>query len=692
LSKSPQPNIAELAEKIALELVFAESGKDSGLLPINSLLGEIESSYAATPVPEPIRTAVELARQWVDSALEAGALSAELITRLGEWCSWLREAGAAQASGAPCPAVPASVTAPLGSKTPPAPENPSAEPETEEAVHLDVAKNGDLLREFVQEAHEHLQRIELDALALEKKPGDADALNSVFRSFHTIKGGSGFMNLMPMNRLAHELETLLDLTRQGKLRGDASLIDVILTGRDTLRQFVLEIEQRLNGVGLDQPIVVPTKPLLTRIRAVQEGGVGSPAPALEPPTSKPEAATTTSDASARQATGFVKVDTTKLDNLIDLVGELVIAQSQVIQDKDLISVSNQHLARNLVRLTRITSELQRTAMALRMVPIRATFQKMARLVRDVASKAGKLVELRISGEETELDRNLIEEISDPLAHMIRNAVDHGIEPPREREARGKHAQGIIHLQAGHQGGNIVIEIADDGAGLNRDRIRAKAISNGLIAADAQLSDKEMFGLIFAPGFSTAEKVTEISGRGVGMDVVQRNITKLRGKIEVSSEPGAGSKFSIHVPLTLAIIDGLIFTVGKERFIVPTLCVRESFRPDASMISSIVNRGEVVSVRGQFSPLVRLDQRFGLQAEHTDPTQGIIIVVETNRQCCGLLVDRLLGKAEVVIKGLGDVFKANRALAGAAILGDGQVGLILDVNGLLSHGEARLVCN
>jgi two-component system chemotaxis sensor kinase CheA len=238
------------------------------------------------------------------------------------------------------------------------------------------------------------------------------------------------------------------------------------------------------------------------------------------------------------------------------------------------------------------------------------------------------------------------------------------------------------------GGNIVIEIEDDGAGLNKERILAKGIQAGLVPAGAQLTDQEIFALIFAPGLSTAEKVTDISGRGVGMDVVQRNISKLRGKIEVRSTPGKGSTISIHLPLTLAIIDGLIFSVGRERFIVPTLCVRESFRPAAAMISTIHGRGEMVSVRGQLSPLVRLYKQFGIQPDSTDPTQSIIIVVETNRQHRCLLVDRLIGKQEVVIKGLGNIFKQSQGLAGAAILGDGRVGLILDVNGLVPGSNTR----
>jgi two-component system chemotaxis sensor kinase CheA len=526
----------------------------------------------------------------------------------------------------------------------------------------------------------------LDALTLEKNPTSADALNSLFRSFHALKGGSGFLNLVAMNHLAHELETLLDLTRQGKLRAQDGLTDVILSVRDALRLFVTEIERRLAGEAVGEPILVPTGPLLRRIRAVQDdSGETAPlasAPVVAPATpSAPEPAAPAIP-SSRNTASFVKVDTAKLDNLIDLVGELVIAQSLVVQDSDLRSALDQHQARNLVHLGRITADLQHTAMSLRMVPIRATFQKMTRVVSDLAAKAGKLVELRLSGEDTELDRSLIEEINDPLVHMIRNSVDHGIELPRQREAQGKPAQGVIHLRAGHQGGNIVIEIADDGAGLNKERILAKGIEAGLVSPEAQPSEQEIFNLIFAPGFSTAEKITEISGRGVGMDVVRRNIGKLRGKIDIKSPPGAGSTFSIHVPLTLAIIDGLIFSIGSERFIVPTLCVRESFRPAAGMVSNVCNRGEIVNVLGQHSPLVRLYERFGLEPESTDPAQGIIIVVESGLQRCGLLVDRLLGKQEVVIKGLGDTFKQSRALAGAAILGDGHVGLILDINGLL----------
>ena len=382
------------------------------------------------------------------------------------------------------------------------------------------------------------------------------------------------------------------------------------------------------------------------------------------------------------ATGFVKLDTRKLDSLVDLVGELVIAQSMVVQDPDVQGLSSGHLARTLRQLGRITSELQRTAMSLRMVPIRRTFQKMTRLVRDLAAQQQKQVQLVAEGEETELDRNIVEQLSDPLVHMIRNSVDHGIESPADRVAQGKPALGTVRLSAAHQRGGIVIAIQDDGKGLDRDRIQAKARERGLIKPDATLTEEETFALIFAPGFSTAEVVTDVSGRGVGMDVVRRNIEKLRGKVEIQSVAGQGTTFTIVLPLTLAIIDGMLVGVGDDRYIIPTLSVRESFRPRPGMVSTVHERGEVVSVRGKLTPLLRLGQHLGTPGRAVDPTEGIIVVVESGDAARGLLVDELLGKQEVVIKNLGETFRRQNLLAGAAILGDGRVGLILDVDTLV----------
>jgi two-component system chemotaxis sensor kinase CheA len=297
-------------------------------------------------------------------------------------------------------------------------------------------------------------------------------------------------------------------------------------------------------------------------------------------------------------------------------------------------------------------------------------------VRDTAMELGKEIRLVLSGEETELDRTVIEEIGDPLIHMLRNAVDHGIEPAAERLAAGKSAAGTLRLRASHQGGCVVIEIADDGRGLDPARIRAKAIERGLIAPDAALDARDTLDLIFAPGFSTAEQVSELSGRGVGMDVVRRNIERVRGKIEIASEPGQGTTFTISMPLTLAIIEGLIVAVGGQRFVIPTLAVRESFRPRPGSVTTVHGRGELVDVRGSLVPLVRLGRRLGVAAED-DPARAIVVVVEAGNDRRCLLVDELVGKQEVVIKALGETFAGRTGFAGAAILGDGRVGLILD---------------
>ena len=373
---------------------------------------------------------------------------------------------------------------------------------------------------------------------------------------------------------------------------------------------------------------------------------------------------------------------------MDLVGELVIAQSLVAQDPGLVATKSQNLQRNMSHMGAITNGLQKAAMSLRMVPIRSTFQKMNRLVRDTAVAKAKSVELILRGEDTEMDRTIVEELADPLLHMVRNSVDHGIEMPADRDAAGKPSLGTIRLSASHVGGNILVEISDDGAGLRAEKLVAKAIERGMIPEGTTLPDKEAFDLIFAPGFSTAATVTDLSGRGVGMDVVKRNISRLRGKIEIESSPGHGSSFKIYLPLTLAIIDGLMVGVGDQRYIIPTLSVRESFRPIPEMISTVHGRGEMVNVRGSLIPLLRLYQYFGLTPRDTDPCQSMVVVVESAHEARCILVDDLLGQQEVVIKSLGDSFKNNRMLSGAAILGDGRVGLILDPRALVQIQESQ----
>lgn len=709
-----------LAEKVATELVFAHSDSDSGLLPVNSLLQEMEQLIAEDPAASGLLEAATQARRCVDAVLEStGTFSASSLRWLNEWIAWWQTALAALATSTALspftlswPTSGSSGTTPESASVPSAPPPAGDSPVAGEpsiVLHLDADR--ELLNEFIQEANEHLQRIEQEVLVLEENPGAPDTLNAIFRAFHTVKGGSGFLNLTVVQNLAHDLESLLDLARQHKLPVTPAIITIILEGGDALKQFTREIGLHLAGQKAPGPIVVPVLDLARRIRTVLEANNGTSAPAPIPVPSTPQTAftlpplegakptpptpTTELDrkengpgkraaATANQEglATTVKVDTNKLDSLVDLVGEMVIAQSLVVQNRDVNTLANEQLVRDLAQLRRITKDLQRTAMSLRMVPIRTTFQKMHRLIRDVSAKVGKRIQLVTEGEETELDRTIVEEISDPLVHMVRNSVDHGIEKPEIREQKGKPDLGTISLRAFHQGGNIVIEVKDDGAGLDRERIRAKAIEKGLVQPTETLSEAQIFDFILAPGFSTAEKVTELSGRGVGMDVVRRNIEKLRGKIEIQSTPGHGTTFRVFLPLTLAIIDGLVVSVGSACYIVPTLLVRESFRPSADMINTVQGRGEMVNVRGRLRPLLRLYQHLNIEPASTDPTQSIVLVLEAGADARCVLVDRLLGKQEVVIKSLGETFRQSRYLAGAAILGDGRVGLILDPQALV----------
>jgi len=365
----------------------------------------------------------------------------------------------------------------------------------------------------------------------------------------------------------------------------------------------------------------------------------------------------------------------------------------MVRANPLISqLSDPKLTKDFAQLSRITSELQKTAMSMRMVPIRQTFQKMIRLVRDLSKKTGKSVDLVMEGEETEIDRNMVDSIYDPLVHMMRNSVDHGVQVPAERESLGKPGRGTVHLRAYQKGGNMVIEIEDDGQGLNTNKIRQKAMERDLISEHDNLSDHELNNLIFLPGFSTADQITDVSGRGVGMDVVKKAVEKMRGKVEVFSESGNGSQFVIRLPLTLAIIDGIIVRVGKERYIIPTTAIQESLKPRVEQYNTVHGRGETLMIRESLVPIIRLYQLFGVEPMQTDPCEGIVVVVEAEGKQRAILVDELLGKQEVVIKNLGGL-QDIQGVAGGTILGDGQVGLILDLVGLInstaSAGELEL---
>ena len=410
------------------------------------------------------------------------------------------------------------------------------------------------------------------------------------------------------------------------------------------------------------------------------------APAAPKAPTPPAAASATS-AGRKRIDQTVKVNTTRMDNMVRMVGELVIAQQMVAQDPSVQDLNDQRIQRNLGHVGKILRDLQEVAMSLRMVTVKGTFQKMARLVRDASVKSGKKITIRMEGEDTELDRNVVEEIGDPLVHMIRNACDHGIESVDDRIAAGKPEFGEVTLRAFHQGGSIVIELKDDGRGLDREKILAKAIERGIYTPDrdlAEIPDSEIYNLVFLPGFSTADKVTDISGRGVGMDVVRRNIESLRGKAEIDSTRGEGSVFRMRLPLTMAIIDGMIIRVGSQRYVVPTLAIEQSFRPTSEQLHTAVGRGEMVSVRGSLLPVYRLNRLYNLGEGLVDINEALLVVLEANNSRCCLMVDEIIGQQQVVIKSLGRGIGFLPGVSGGAILGDGRVALILDVGGLVKQ--------
>ena len=373
----------------------------------------------------------------------------------------------------------------------------------------------------------------------------------------------------------------------------------------------------------------------------------------------------------------VKVDTEKLDYLADMVGELVVTQSMLNVQSASSGQQDSNFTRQLAQLGRITAEVQKTAMGMRMVPLGQTFQRLTRLVRDVSRQLGKKVNVELSGEDIELDRNIVEELADPLMHMVRNSLDHGIEMPEQRKKLKKPEAGCIRLAAKHRAGQVQIEISDDGRGLDPAKILAKGQERGLVSQSASLSEPEILQLIFEPGFSTAEKVTDISGRGVGMDVVRKQIQKLRGRVDLQSTLGQGTSFVLRLPLTLAIIDALVVGLDGGRYIVPLSAVKEVLRPSEEMIHTVEGRHEMVMIRGRLFPLFRLATLLNLEGTAKSVSDGILITIEAQSGTYCLAVDELLGKSEVVIKSLGDLMPRATGISGGAVLGDGRIGLIID---------------
>ncbi len=561
---------------------------------------------------------------------------------------------------------------------PPASANADSVADTLDEFALDP----EMMALFVSESAEHIEASEANLLKLEQEPSCDEAIDAVFRSFHTLKGSAGFVQVLPVVELAHAAEELLDKARDHELTVNSSIMDVLLESLDVLKAYVAAVN---DSISTAEPIVThpSASRLIESLESLAAGGQPEQTSDQQEPV-RQQAAAASPNIQLSAATDAVKVERSRLDMLINLIGELVIAESMV---HDEVVRTSSSTSKNSTQLRKITRELQELSLSLRMVPIDGLFNKMSRLVRDLSRQLDKPVDFQIEGGDTELDKTIVDQVADPLVHIVRNAMDHGIEPPDERRAAGKSEKASLTIRASHQGGNIFIELIDDGRGLDRQRILAKAVERGIVSEDAQLSDDEVHDLIFAPGFSTAQQVTELSGRGVGMDVVRRNIEALRGSVSIASEEGRGTCVSLRLPLTLAIIDGMLVRVGRKRFVIPTSGIVELINPSTNDVKTVVGRGEMLHVRGSYVPFFRVNQAFRFvqnaqQSNEASIASSIVVVVDDQQGMVGLLVDEVLGQQQVVIKSLGETLQGVRGIAGGAVLPDGQIGLILDLHGVL----------
>ena len=570
----------------------------------------------------------------------------------------------------------------------------------------------ELTREFLIESQEGLDRMERCLTDLEERPQDAGLIGDIFRSVHTIKGTTGFLGFKRLEKLAHAGENLLGLLREGKLAANQQVITGLLQLLDGLRGILKTIEaENAEGTGEDAALIARLEELQLPAKAEAKHAVHARAGAATPPGAHAPLAKTPAPpapahvvgknepveavqglaeaetdparprAQATAAESSLRVDVTLLSRMMNLVGELVLTRNQVLQatsaDPNMTLLSR--------RLDMVTADLRESVMKARMQPVSNIFSKMPRIVRDLSQGLGRRVRLQVEGQDTELDKSLLEAIKDPLTHAVRNALDHGIESPEARAAKGKPEKGTLKLNAYHESGAIAIEIIDDGAGMNREKILSKAREREIIGQTQTLTDSEIFSLIFEPGFSTADKITNISGRGVGLDVVKRNITALRGTVEVESQEGAGSTFRIRLPLTLAIIDGFLVGVGKSSYVIPLGAVEECIELSEKDRADTLKH-QYINLRDQVLPFVRLREQF--EVAEAGGKRENIVVVQHGGQKLGLVVDELMGEFQTVIKPLGSIFKHIKGIGGSTILGSGEVALILDVQSLVALTTAQ----
>ncbi len=598
----------------------------------------------------------------------------------------------------------------------------------------------EIIQDFLAEAEEMLEGLDTYFVQLEANPDDKTLLNEIFRAAHSIKGSAGFIGLNRIVDVAHHAENVLNQLRQGMMRAEPAVVDIILEAMDALKLLVGEVksgkpvELDIEGLNMKLDLLLqwgedvqtesereaagvhvpqeeaPTAGDIEEMPGEPSEEDASPSPVLREPVktevavapaprpSAPAVEGVTPVPAAGEVDQTIRVETSRLDNVMNLVGELVLGRNRLVRlssdiaDQSEWEIRTKDIAEAVTQLSRVTTDLQLAVIKTRMQPIKKVLGKFPRMVRDLSRKMGKEAVLELSGEETELDKSVIEEIGDPLVHIIRNAIDHGIESPEDRMRIGKRTEGVIRISAYQEGNSIVIEVSDDGKGIDANRIREKAVSKKLITqADAdRMSDAETLNIIFLPGFSTAEKVTDVSGRGVGMDVVRTNISKINGSVDIRTRPGEGSTFIIRLPLTIAIIQALMVSIGSEVYAVPLQTVVETVKITESDIKTL-SGSDVLNLRNQVLPLLRLRDEFKVpvNGEPDARKNRYVVVVQLGSRLLGLVVDRLPYQEEVVIKSMGPFLSGIRGMAGATITGDGKVVLILDVGEILQDIQFRL---
>ena len=590
-------------------------------------------------------------------------------------------------------------------------------PEKKESLNFTLSNefDADLLSEFIVEGMECANMAESAMLEWENNPNNRELLNTIFRGFHTIKGTSSFINLDCIKDLAHQAESMLVRVRDGQENFTREHADLSFKTLDHIKSILNKMKSSGPGRQIELPLgyqemLEALKNFISGIRDTKKKHL-STEPVANPedkeliswkdeedsednleavsqtPNQVAEFIVSQTPNQIAESTVRVKID--RLDKLLDTVGELVIAQTMVGQDELVMDGKHREFSKKVSQAGKIVRELHDLSMILRMVPLKGTFQKMARLARDLSQKNGKIVKFIIEGEEIEIDRNMVDMVADHLIHLIRNAVDHGIETPGERRRTGKSETCNIHLTASRVEGSIMMTVRDDGRGLNRQKIVDKAMARGLRDSAERMTDKEIWQIIFLPGFSTAEQVTEVSGRGVGLDVVYQAVEALRGRIEVQSSEGEGCSFIMRMPLTMAITDGMVVKVGSQRYILPITNIQKAIKPVESDIHTVNQKAEMLDFRGELLQVFRLHRLFEIHDAITELTSGLLVVIGDGQQRSALFVDDLLTQTQVVTKLLGKGINNVPGVAGGAIMSDGTVGLILDTAGIVNMARQRL---